>query len=262
MDAFDKARHIRDFAKQFPAHALHPDVQRLGKGVQTSQFVTVVRRVVYRDSRHQHADLGSAARVLERETQQHTKAVEAFKENKKKISESRIFAKAATSLVLSQAEEESSCVLAIGDDFFDPLMLRPSSIRKPREAPGTKQLVQAGDMLLLPLRSYIEEQPLVAILLSGAARKLNFQEQIETMGLERFLQDFKVWQKSSLRRFMLPLPLEFDVDASVLSDIISKMLDGDCLPGRPGVFRSSQPEHDAVLAFCKDVGFMEYSGTG
>ena len=118
----------------------------MDKNAQTSKFVSVVRRVLYRDSRHQHADLSTAKTNLQKGKEEQERLAKPF------AAAATIIARLVNAFVQESCEGDRSRVFSIGDMFFTPLVLRPSAIRRPRHAPGVQADVGRGDMLVSVLQ--------------------------------------------------------------------------------------------------------------
>ncbi|CAE7033133.1 unnamed protein product [Symbiodinium sp. CCMP2592] len=265
VEAFEKTRKIRKFREEFPAHAQHPDILSLDKKAQTSKFVSVVRHVLYRDPRHQHADLSTAKTNLQQGQKEQDRLAKPFAAAAPKAPEATIIARAVSAFVQESCEEDQSRVFSIGDMFFTPLVLRPSAIRRPRHAPGVQADVGRGDMLVSVLQhdaaSEGPHSPFVSPL-QPEAHKLNLETKVEEMGVSGFLEGFRSWQMSSSRHFTLPLPANVRVDASELSVLVTEMLDKDCLAGRSGILLRPSQEQTRLLQQCEACGVAEQSKGG
>ena len=204
VDAFDSTRKIRSFCKQLPAHAMIA----LTKKGQTSKFVSVVRRILYRDSRQQHADLSGAAKTLRRSRQQEEKLAKPFRPEVTQVSEEKIFANLVASFMQERCTEEPASVFSVGEWFFNPLILRPAAIRRPKHAPVIQADVQHGDILVANLQKETasDGSPLVGCVQSADPFKLNLERKIQENGLSAFLSAFKSWQRHLSRHVALPLP--------------------------------------------------------
>ena len=265
VDSFTSARAVKKFADFFPGHGQHPGIVALGKRAKTEKVLVVLRRVLYRDTRIQHGDLKEAADVQAKAQKQVEKQIAAFKPKRQALSEEVIFAEACAKLLRDRCDEDPSQVVCIGNKFFMPLILRPSSIHRPAHAPGSTGVRgDKNEMLVSVLsNSGTEDAPTVSAMHDARSETLLLRSYISEQGLSTFLENFRFWSKPNSLLLTLPGTTALPI---VMSELLTHLTSRACFDSKSAavVPRASAipAELEGVASILQRHEYLEENASG
>ena len=238
VEAFTQARNLREFAQLFPGHGCHPDLVALESKAPTSKRVVVIRRLLYRDTRVQHGNLSKASRVHDHGSQLREKEARKFQPKKPSVDEGYVFADACTQQLREASTHDPSQVVSLGDKFFMPLMLRPSSIHQPAHAPGTLTARAKNDMIVSVLANVgAPELPIVSAMHDAASTEsFSVLPHVVELGLDTFLETFRFWSKPE--KVLLSLPSVADGHAVQVAKVLEYLTERGCFDSKSAAVRA------------------------
>eukprot|EP00439_Symbiodinium_sp_Y106_P042972 s6775_g5.t1 len=237
VECFTEGRRLRHFADQFPGHAGHADFLALEDKAPTWKRLTVVRKLLYRDTRVQHADVARAQAVHDDAHKSIEKQTKAFRPKDPKLSAELIFSEACTKFLRDRSCENPGQVFSIAEKFFMPLILRPASIHRPVHAPG---IVASG-----------HKNEIVISVLSNSGSFL-----------EGFLKDFLLWSKPD--SVLLTLPV--DADQPLVSEMLNCLTSQSCFESTSAAVRPRGAKLPSTLhvtaGILQQAGFLGHNDSG
>ncbi|OLP96838.1 hypothetical protein AK812_SmicGene20863 [Symbiodinium microadriaticum] len=261
LEAFARARKIKQFAQHFTGFINHPLLIALkaDKASRTTAHFTALRLLLYRDASVQHGDVQAAERWNNVKKQRAQKQKQAFVE-KEQLSLELLYGEHATAHVRSVCAADASLVLSVGRNLYAPLVLRPSGIHQPAHAPCTIATMNKNDMLLVRLPNEgTAEAPVVSALSEGeGAEPVNLCGIARSMGVDAFLQNVQLWQKPSQVQLCCPDVTE-ELPAADVSCLLQKMVDDHAMEGCTfGVipFAGSREERALEVLVAKGLAIM------
>ena len=221
VDVFGQGRTMSNFPELFPGHSKHPDWLHLGRHPKTWQRLAAIRKILYRDPQIQHGDTTEAGVVQEQGKKAHERAHRPFA-RKDALCEALVFAEACTQYLRDRCSEDEGQVLSISDKLYMPLLLRPSSIHRPAHAPCAMSAPQKNDIVMSVLpNSGQPAAPIVPSVHQTSTETVSLLRSIESLGLSKFLEEFKLWETSG--SVLLCLPGTEGVDAALTSRLLQHL---------------------------------------
>ena len=140
----------------------------------------MVRKLLYRDTRVQHADVARAQAVHDDAHKSIEKQTKAFRPKDPKLSAELIFSEACTKFLRDRSCENPGQVFSIAEKFFMPLILRPASIHRPVHAPGIVASGHKNEIVISVLsNSGSQSAPMVSAMHDSACESLLVHSLIE-----------------------------------------------------------------------------------
>lgn len=264
VEVFGAGRKMSNFPELFPGHGMHPDWLHLGRSPKTWQRLAAIRKILYRDPRVQHGDTAEASTVQDQGKKARERAHRPFA-HKDALCEAVVFAEACTQYLRDRCVEDEGQVLSIGDKFYMPLLLRPSSIHRPAHAPCAMSIPQKNDVVMSVLpNSGATAGPIVPSVHQTATETVSLLRSIESLGLSKFLEEFKWWSKSG--SVLLCLPDIEGVDAALTSRLLQHLTENFAFKSRSAAIRSRGAVVPgpllSVVSALEARGFLEQNDAG
>lgn len=157
--------------------------------------------------------------------------------------------------------EDTGAILSVADEYFMPLVLRPSAIHRPAHAPCTIPDMDKNDMTVCALENLGDagQLPIVSALPSSSGCVLNLAKRLREseVGLDAFLNSVKIWNKPV--QVLLSLP-SISGAQMALSNFLKRFVDQGALPDANFGVCPAGEEHDFLDAMV-EAGLAEHTAS-